>query len=137
MKLLCGLASSEKDRKLIRVTASSGLSVSQSKAKFGIENISTEQEAVFAAIHELKSIRDAVEELAICKQSALTEDALQTSEVDSSSNSDTDSSSSCSEDSILQGSSETSNMTPTYEELVILLKRNKCSWVSFVSKYIC
>ncbi len=112
-------------------------SVSQSKAKFGIDNISTEREAVFAAIHELKSIRDAVKELAICKQSALTEDVLQTSEVVSSSNSDTDSSSSCSEDSISQGSSETSNITPTYEELVILLKRNKCSWVSFVSEYIC
>ena len=97
MKLLCSLASSEKDRKLIRVAATSGSSVSQSKAKFGIENISVEREAVYAAIKELKAIRDAVEELAVCKHSAFT-DVLHVSEVDSCSDSDSDSCSDQTED---------------------------------------
>ncbi|CAB4022429.1 Hypothetical predicted protein, partial [Paramuricea clavata] len=49
LKLLCSLATNEKDKKLIRVAASSHLSATQSKAKLGIDDINSEREAVYAA----------------------------------------------------------------------------------------
>ena len=136
MKLLCSLASSEKDRKLIRVAATSGSSVSQSKAKFGIENISVEREAVYAAIKELKAIRNAIEELAVCKHSAFT-DVLHVSEVDSCSDSDSDSCSDQTENICAKSqvnTEEISTNIPSFEELMVLLKKNVCNWISFVSE---
>ena len=131
MKLLCSLASSEKDRKLIKVAASSGLSASQSKAKLGIEDVATERDAVFAAVKELQSIREAVEELAVCKQNVFTE-ALQMSKLDSDSDSDSDGTSSL-EDIESQETTSLADI-PSAERLLILLKSNKCNWVSFASE---
>ena len=136
MKLLCSLASSEKDRKLIRVPTTSGSSVSQSKAKFGIEDISVEREAVYAAIKQLKAIRDAVEELAVCKQSVFT-DVLHASEVDSCSDSDSDSCLDQTEDISAESQvnkEEILTNIPSFEELIILLKKNMCNLISFVSE---
>ena len=89
LKLLCSLATNEKYKKLIRVAASSHLSAMQSKAKLGIDDITSEREAVYVAVKELQVIREAVDELAMCKENVIIGDLLM-NEQDSGSGSDSD-----------------------------------------------
>ena len=126
MKLLCSLASSEKDRKLIKVAASSGLSASQSKSRLGIEDVNAERHEVFTAVKELQEIKEAVEELAMAKLA----------NEDSDSDSDTDSNSYTSSVSSLEDRDETVKTTniPSGEQLLTILKDNKYNCVSFAGE---
>ena len=63
LKILCELASSEKDKKLIRVAATTNLSATRAKKELGISNLVKEREAVAEAVQQYRDIRDAVEEV--------------------------------------------------------------------------
>lgn len=144
LKLLCSLATNEKDKKLIRVAASSHLSATQSKAKLGIDDITSEREAVYVAVKELQVIREAVDELAMCKENVIIGDLLM-NEQDSGSGSDSDELSSVEVEeqpditcrSSELGFNKTKNSPkckPSSEQLLDLLKKAKCNWFLFVTE---
>ena len=70
-------------------------------------------------------------ELAVCKQSAFT-DVLHVSEVDSCSDSDSVSCSDQTEDICAKSQVNTEEISiniPSFEELIVLLKKNVCNWI--------
>ena len=90
LKLLCELASSKKDKQLIRVAASTGISAKLAKNELGISELNTERKRVAKAIEDLEHIKSAVNDIIESKQSsALT--ALDFSSNSSGTKSETDS----------------------------------------------
>ena len=73
LQALCNLASTEADRKLIRVATTAGMSASQAETTYGISNLHKEREKVAQAIKEYTAIRSAVDELVRAKEKAVLE----------------------------------------------------------------
>ena len=67
-----GRESSEKDRRLIRVTASHGQTGNQARKSTGISNLNAERERVKEAVQEYEDIKEAVNEIAQAREVALT-----------------------------------------------------------------
>jgi hypothetical protein len=63
LKILCELASSEKDKKIIRVAATTNFSATRAKKELGISSLVKEREAVAEAVQQYRDIRDAVDEV--------------------------------------------------------------------------
>ncbi len=63
LKILCELASSEKDKKLIRVAATTNFSATRAKKTLGISSLVKEREAVAEAVQQYRDIRDAVDKV--------------------------------------------------------------------------
>ena len=72
LKVLCELASSEKERRLIRVAASHGQTGNQARKSKGISNLHAERERVKEAVKEYEEIKKAVNEIAQAREGALT-----------------------------------------------------------------
>lgn len=68
LKILCDLASSEKDKKLIRVAATAHLSAKKARKELGINDLAMERKVVSEAIEEFQDIRDAVDEVVRVKE---------------------------------------------------------------------
>ena len=64
LKVLCELASSEKDRRLIHVAASHGQTGSHAQKFMGISNFHAERERVKIAIREYEEIKAAINQIA-------------------------------------------------------------------------
>jgi hypothetical protein len=62
------LASSEKDKKLVRVAATAHISAKKARKELGINNLAMERKAVSEAIEEFQDIRDAVDEVVHVKE---------------------------------------------------------------------
>ena len=73
LQALCNLASTEADRKLIRVATTAGMSASQAETSYGISNLHKERGKVAQAIKEYTAIRSAVDELVRAKEKAVLE----------------------------------------------------------------
>ena len=70
MKLLCELATSGKDKRLIRVAASSEMSQRTAQKELGISNVNEERARVAAAIEDLEQIKVAVNQIVESKESS-------------------------------------------------------------------
>lgn len=70
LKVICQLASSEKDRKLIQVAAGSGLSGIAAEKELGIANFNEKRTNVNTAIEELQQIKQAVTDIVDYKVSS-------------------------------------------------------------------
>ena len=70
LKLLSELATSEKDKRLIRVAASSGMSQRTAQKELGISNVNEERARVAAAIEDLEQIKVAVNQVVESKESS-------------------------------------------------------------------
>ena len=68
LKMLCDVASSEKDKKLIRVAAT------EAKAKLGVSDLVTERETVCKALKQYIDIRDAVDKVVRARDTASVEE---------------------------------------------------------------
>jgi hypothetical protein len=63
LKVLCNLASSETDRKLLKTVATAGLLAEKAKALFGIGNLHKLRNDVAQAVQEYDSIRRNVNDI--------------------------------------------------------------------------
>ena len=70
LKLLCELATSENDKRLIRVAASSGMSQRTAQKELGISNVNEERARVAVAIEDLEQIKVAVNQIVESKESS-------------------------------------------------------------------
>ena len=61
--MLCELAFSEKDKKLIRVTAMRNIFAAKSKKVLGISNLVKKREAVAEAVQQYRDIQEAMTRL--------------------------------------------------------------------------
>jgi hypothetical protein len=71
LKALCDLASTESDRKLIRVATTAGMSASQAQSTYGISNLHKERDKVAQAVKEYTAIRNTVDKLVRAKEKAV------------------------------------------------------------------
>jgi hypothetical protein len=164
LKALCDLASTEADRKLIRVAATGGMSASQARSTYGINDLHKEREKVAQAVKEYTAIRNTVEELVRVKENAVLESFGVTETSDSEMeilDSDTDDTSNDSEkenahaegseierseantcecdgpietDQHLVKANANMNFVQSEEILLIILRENKHNWLSFVAE---
>ena len=145
LKALCDMASSEADRKLVRVAATAGFSGVQAKAVFGISNLHKERKEVEEAVQEYASVRKKVNDIVNAKMSA----ALESSGVvlaDTDAYFDSDSE--CCESGMPEGvcSSDTDDEerdndvatenveVPLFQYLLEVLHENKFNWLSFIAE---
>ena len=148
LRLLCELASSEKDRRLIRVAASQGHSANAARNSLGISNLTTERERVQEAIDEYVEIKNMVNEIAQAKEDVINSFGLAFSDPDDSSCSDLSVDSdgdSCDWSSEAEGddrgglstcSFESQNLVtvPSSEQLLFVLRANNLNWLSFIEE---
>ena len=71
---VCDLASSEKDKKLIRVAATAHVSATEAKARLGVSDLVTERETVYKALEQYIDIRDAVDKVVRARETASSEE---------------------------------------------------------------
>jgi hypothetical protein len=76
------LASSEKDKKLVRVAATAHISAKKARKELGINNLAMERKAVSEAIEEFQDIRDAVDEVVHVKEKLSLQVGIVLSETD-------------------------------------------------------
>ena len=148
LRLLCELASTEKDRRLIRVAASQGQSANAARNSLGISNLTVERERVREAIDEYVEIKNMVNEIAQAKEDVRNSFGLACSDPDDSSSSelsiDSDGDScdwsnetegDCTEE--LSGcslESQNSVTIPSSEQLLYVLRENNFNWLSFIEE---
>ena len=148
LKLLCEMASSEKDKRLIRVASCQGMSGNEAK-RLGVSNLNKEKMKVYEAMQDYLDIKQAVNKIAQAKVLSM--------EMESSGESMDEESSgeSCIwisddeedeedfveqnmlvEQDMLEGQKTPANLKspglPSQNELIILLKDHKMNWLSFV-----
>ena len=73
LKALCDMASTEADRKLLRVATTAGLSGSQAKTAYRIGNLHKERDQVAQAVQEYITIRHAVDDIVNAKEKVVLE----------------------------------------------------------------
>ena len=73
LKALCDMASTEADRKLLRVATTAGLSGSQAKTAYRIGNLHKERDQVAQAVQEYITIRNAVDDILNAKEKVVLE----------------------------------------------------------------
>ena len=76
------MASSEKDKKLVRVAATAHISAKKARKELGINNLAMERKAVSEAIEEFQDIRDAVDEVVHVKEKLSLQVGIVLSETD-------------------------------------------------------
>eukprot|EP00112_Aurelia_sp_Birch-Aquarium-sp1_P004497 Seg1510.1 transcript_id=Seg1510.1/GoldUCD/mRNA.D3Y31 product="hypothetical protein" protein_id=Seg1510.1/GoldUCD/D3Y31 len=132
LKSLCDLATTEKDKRLIKVAAASGLSQNSAHRELGISNVRRLRDDVENAIAEFELIREDVNDIIECKKNSY--------EFESSS---TDSE--CLEEEQLDQWSTTEVVTSfdsvqprslSNSQLVNVLKKNGFHWCHFVGEII-
>ncbi len=148
LRLLCELASTEKDRRLIRVAASQGQSANAARNSLGISNLTIERERVQEAIDEYVEIKNMVNEIAQAKEDVINSFGLARSDPDDSSCSelsidsdgdscDWSSETKCDGTEELSGCSlerQNSVTIPSSEQLLCALRANNLNWLSFVEE---
>ena len=86
LKMICELASSEKDKKLIRFAATGHLSATMTKKEYGISNMNKEKRDVTEAKEQYKNIKEAVNEVvSVSEKMSLKELGILFSDTESSS----------------------------------------------------
>lgn len=138
LKLLCELASSEKDRRLIRVASCQGKSGNEAK-RLGVSNLNKEKKIIYDAMQEYLEIKQAVNKIAQAK--------IVNMEPGNDSDTTTcDSSEGQSCVWITDDKSEEQNMSdgqtkktdvippilPSQADLISMLTEHKMNWLSFV-----
>ena len=73
LKILCDMASTEADRKLLRVASTAGMSGLQGQIIYGISNLHKERDEVAQAVQEYNKIRQAVDDVVNAKEKVVLE----------------------------------------------------------------
>lgn len=73
LKILCDMASTEADRKLLRVASTAGMSGLQGQRIYGISNLHKERDEVAQAVQEYNKIRQAVDDVVNAKEKVVLE----------------------------------------------------------------
>ena len=140
LQLLCELASTEKDRRLIRVASCQGMSANEAKA-VGVSNLNEEKRMVFEAVQEYQEIKRAVNKIAQAKFDL----TVTTSSSDSSGDE------SCvwlsgdeGNEHVVPSAEECGNVTsdnfssvtplPSESALLLMLIEHKLNWISFADQ---
>lgn len=126
LKILCELASSENDKKLIRVAATTNFSATRAKKELGISSLVKEREAVAEAVQQYRDKRDAVDEvLSVREGMSLQELGIVCSETETESGADQSDGASDVNDPVLSGCSDSENDIVTDSE-----SENPEDWVA-------
>ena len=117
LKILCELASSEKDKKRIRVAATTNFSATRAKKELGISSLVKEREAVAEAVQQYRDIRDAVDEVVSVREGlSLQELGIVCSETETGSEADHSNDDSDVNITVLSGDSDSENDIVTDSE---------------------
>lgn len=146
LRLLCELASTEKDRRLTRVAASQGQSANAARISLGISNVTLERERVQNVIEEYMEIKNIVNEVAQAKEDVLSSFGVAYSDPNDSSCSDMSvdgDGDSCEWSSEGDGTedapgisleNENSKTVPSNEQLLCALRGNNFNSLSFIEE---
>ena len=117
LKILCELASSEKDKKLIRIAATTNFSATRAKKELGISNLVKEREALAEAVQQYCDIQEAVEEVVSVREGlSLQELGIVCSETETGSEADCSNDDSDFDIAVLSGDSNSESYIVTDSE---------------------
>ena len=139
VKLLCKMASSEKDKHLIRVASCQGMSGNEAK-RLGVSNLNKEKMKVYEAMQDYLDIKQAVNKIAQAKVLSMEMESSGESMDEESSGEPciwiSDDEEDFAELDMLEGQKKPANLKspglPSKNDLIILLKDHKMNWLSFV-----
>ena len=125
IKALLGLATSDRERELIRyaVFKTSGLSQTSARKQFGFESMDTRAEQVEKCIETVQGIREAIDKLSLVQDKALLA-AMGLKAESSSSESETETNS--------QTASSCNILLPSFETLKEVLQQGQYNWFTVV-----
>ena len=125
IKALLGLATSDRERELIRyaVFKTSGLSQTSARKQFGFESMDTRAEQVEKCIETVQGIREAIDKLSLVQDKALLA-AMGLKAESSSSESETETKS--------QTASSCNILLPSFETLKEVLQQGQYNWFTVV-----
>ena len=139
LKLLCEMASSEKDKRLIRVASCQGMSGNEAK-RLGVSNLNKEKMKVSEAMQDYLDIKQAVNKIAQAKVLSMEMESSGESMDEESSGEPciwiSDDEEDFAKQDMLEGQKKPANLKspglPSQNDLIILLKDHKMNWLSFV-----
>ena len=153
LKIVCDLASSEKDKRLIKYAVNCGGNMSReaAKKKYGISDLTLLKNTVENAVEQAREIRDAVDHLSNVKEECILEelgiscgnysksdsDTDYPSDVDSENdgqNSNNPPNSSVLDSDVIMKGMATVSPAPGNEHLVMILRESNHNWFSFVEE---
>jgi hypothetical protein len=141
LKELCNLASSEKDKLLIKYVCCKSQNLSMNKARqlYGFWNFNQQKEKINNALLEMREIHDVIEELAAIKDTAVLQ-GFGICVEDEHSSSESECSLSDAENSEIEWISEeekdqtTPSRLPSDDQLLSMLRNTNFNWFAFITE---